>query len=355
MRRSSKWSVSAPVKHGRRWRIQFSRGSGREREVRYEAFDTRAAADAAFEGARDEATGTTVRQAVDMFLAEKRAAGLADATILAYGDRLKLLLGPVLNRPLRVVLTKASELYAATFVRSNGAPRAADTHQHGLIVGRIWAKWCVRRKLLKANPFAEVDPVGRKVLGADKPRLTVDESRRLEAWCLAHAGDQRAVLTLGYLYLGARASELVKRTVRDLDDEGRLLWIGATKTASGRRRLRVPEELRGPLLALAGDRSADAWLFANDTGARWSRYAARRAVRAVLELAGVSVLSPQALRRTQATLATEAGETALAVARHLGHATGAAPAVTGRSYVGREAARAAAIERGIVVLQGGRK
>lgn len=80
-----------------------------------------------------------------------------------------------------------------------------------------------------------------------------------------------------------------------------------------------------------------------------AHYHARRLCRA----AGVPELGPQALRRTQATLATEAGETGLAVARHLGHATGAAPAVTGRSYVGREAARAAAVERGMVVLRGG--
>ncbi|MFN2530924.1 MAG: amidohydrolase family protein, partial [Pyrinomonadaceae bacterium] len=36
-----------------------------------------------------------------------------------------------------------------------------------------------------------------------------------------------------YLLLGPRASELVRRNVRDVDDGGRLLWIGATKTAAG--------------------------------------------------------------------------------------------------------------------------
>jgi integrase len=350
MQRRSKWRVSGPYKHGRKWRIQFARGSGANREARYESFTTRAAAEAAIDGARDEAQGTTVRDVIDRFIAEKRAAGLADATIVSYEQRLAVLLGSVMRRPLRAVLARAAELYASTW-----EGRAADTHQHGLVVGRIWGKWCVRRGLLKSDPFAAVDPVGRRVVGADKARLTVDESRTLEAWCLAHASDPGAVLTLSYLYLGTRASELVRRDVRNLDDGGRLLWIGATKTAAGRRRLAIPELLRALLVDLAAGREPEAPLFAHPGGTRWSRDTARRHVRRVTLAAGVTVLPPQALRRTQSTLATEAGETALAVARHLGHATDAAPAVTGRSYVGRDAAVAARSDRALRLLQGGRR
>ncbi|HMG20187.1 MAG TPA: hypothetical protein VK607_02680, partial [Kofleriaceae bacterium] len=53
-------------------------------------------------------------------------------------------------------------------------------------------------------------------------------------------------------------------------------------------------------------------------GRRWSRYMAYNHVRRIADAAKVPVLPPQALRRTQATLAEDAGETALAVARHLG-------------------------------------
>jgi len=74
---------------------------------------------------------------------------------------------------------------------------------------------------------------------------------------------------------------------------------------------------------------------------------------AICAAAKVPTLPPQALRRTQATLATDAGATGLMVAQHLGHATGAAPAVTHRSYVERDAARDAAVQRGLRVLQGG--
>jgi len=351
MRRRNKWRISGPSKHGRKWRLQFARGSGDEREVRYETFDSRAEAEAALDAAVDFAQGTTVRQAMDQFLAEKRATGLADTTLKSYAERLQLLLGPVLARPIRAVLTRAASLYASTWERAGGRPRAADTHQHALMLGGLWARWCVKRGLLKTDPFADVLPVGRRVVGADKPRLTVDESRKLEAWCLAHPDDQGAVLTLGYLYLGSRASELVRSDVRDLDDAGNLLWIRVTKTAAGRRRLAIPPALRGLLLGLTTGRAADAPLFIREDGTRCSRDTARRHVLRVTAAAGVTALPPQALRRTQATLATEAGETALAVARHLGHATGEAPPVTGRSYVGRDAAAGARQERAVRLLR----
>lgn len=300
-----------------------------------------------------------MRQAIDAFIAAKRDKGLAESTLESYEDRLELVLGSVAGRSIRHVAGRGAELYEAAQVG-----HAADTHRNALVLARAWGAWCVRKRWLRANPFAEVEPVGRKMVGADKPRLTVDESRKLRAHCLERAGaDPGAVLALAYLLLGPRASELVRRDVRDLDDGGRLLWIGVTKTAAGRRRLVVPDELVQPLLAIAAGRAGDQPLFVHPArrvrrgrsagGTRWSRRVAYDHVRRVLGEAGVPVLPPQALRRTQATLATDAGETGLAVARHLGHATGAAPAVTGRAYVGRDAASDAQVERGLRVLQGG--
>lgn len=350
MRSTSGVRVNGPYKHGRKWRVQFSRGSGSSRTTHYEVFDTRAAAEACIDGARDEAQGTTVRSAVDQFLAEKRAAGRAESTVETYEDRLLALLKPALSRPLRYIRTRGDELYRQVTVG-----RAPDTHQHALELGRLWAKWCVRRKLLRENPFVDVEPIGCKTVGADKSRLTVDESRKLDAWCRVHPTDSACVVTLAYLLLGPRASELTKRVIRDLDDDGSLLWIGKTKSKAGQRRLRVPDELRAMLLELVAGRPLDAPIFAHPDGTRWTRQLARRRVMATCVAAGVTELPPQALRRTQATLATEAGETALAVARHLGHATGAAPEVTGRSYVGRDAAADARSGRTLQVIQGGRR
>jgi integrase len=229
------------------------------------------------------------------------------------------------NRPLRWLTHRGADLYKAA---RNG--KASDTHINALFAGKTWGSFLVERKMLRANPFAAVKPVGRKRKGADKERLTIDESRRLRAYCLKHGKhDPGAVLTLGYLLLGARASELVKRDIRDLDDGGRVLRIGATKTEAGRRSLAVPDELAELLIELALNRAPAEPLFQTD-GKRWSRFVARDHVRRICALASVPVLSPQALRRTQSDLATDAGVAALAVAAHLGHA---GTAVTRRSYV----------------------
>ncbi len=95
------------------------------------------------------------------------------------------------------------------------------------------------------------------------------------------------------------------------------------------------------LRTLVEGRAPDSPIFTDKTGKRMSRNVARNRVMAACAAAGVTVLPPQALRRTQATLATEAGETSLAVARHLGHAVGAAPKTTTQSYIERDAVTAA--------------
>ena len=353
--REGRERIHGPYKHGTRWRVILVRADGQRRR---RTFETRAAAETYIEAARGEAqSGRTVSAAIEAFLAAKRTKGLAPATLESYEDRLAALLDDVGGRPARYLVGRGGELYAAA-----QAKRRADTHRGALVVGKMFGAWLVKSRWLRANPFADVEPVGRRTVGADKPRLTVDESRRLQAKCHELGGrDPGAVITLGYLLLGERATELVSCDVRHLDDGGALLWVPGTKSAAARRRLIVPHELRPLLLALAVGRPSDEPLFLSEAsrrwpaGRRWSRHMAYNHARRVCGAAGVPELGPQGLRRTQATLATEAGETGLAVARHLGQATGKAPAVTHRAYVGREAARDAAVERGLVVLRGGRQ
>lgn len=360
-RRDGEPKVYGPYEHGDQWRVHVVVRRGRKRETTYQTYSTRALAEAFIAGARDQAQGITVSYAIQAFLARKRELGRTDATIESAEDRLMMVLGPLATRSLRSVAGKGVELYAAAQVyppghRRAGKRRADDTHRNALSVCKDWSAWCVKQRWLRADPFAEVEPVGRKVLGADKPRLTVDESRKLDAYCRAHPTDPGAVLTLGYLLLGPRASELVRRDVRDLDDGGKLLWIGKTKTAKGRRRLLVPEELRVLLLQFAKDRPSDAPLFVSaesrrwPAGRRWTRNMAYNHVRRICAAAGVPVLSPQAMRRTQATLATDAGATGLMVAEHLGHES---PAITHRAYIEPSAARDAQIERASQVIAGG--
>jgi len=348
--------IHGPYEHGARWRVILVGADGSRRR---RSFETRAAAVAYADAARGEAQGgKTVSEAIAAFVEHGRIKGLAPATLESYEDRLAALLGDVAARPIRYLARRGAELYTAA-----QAGRAPDTHRNALAVGTMFGRWLVKQRWLRADPFADVEPAGRRTIGADKSRLTIDQSRKLQAVChrLAAEVDLGAILTLGYLLLGPRASELVGCDVQHVDDGGRLLWIPGTKTRPARRRLAVPDELGVYLVALAEGRPGGDPLFLSEAsrrwpaGRRWSRHMAYNHTRRVCKAAGVPELAPQALRRTQATLATDAGVAGLEVARSLGHSVPAAPAVTGRAYVGRESARAAAVERGMVVLQGGRR
>ncbi len=349
MRRSNEARIYGPYKHGTVWRNHVVRRSGGKRTTAYDVYPTRELAEAALSGARSQAQGTTVKQAVDALLAQMRTAGNGDGTIETAEYRLAHFFGLPKNadRPLRWLNTRGAELYAAAQVE-----RSADTHQAELGLAKQLGEMCLKRRWLRVDPFAGVAAVGRKTHGSSKPRLRVDESRKLLAYCHSLGNDQHAIITLAYLLLGSRASELVKRDVRDLDDGGRLLWINRTKTAAGTRRLLIPDELRMLLLRLAKGRAPDAPLFVTDSGERATRHWAYRHVRRICKAAGVPVVSPQALRRTQTDMATDAGETALAVSRHLGHAS---TAVTDRSYRDRNVASDAKNERAFRVIAGGRK
>lgn len=357
--------VHGPYQHGNKSRILIVTLSGGKRTTRYESFDTRAEAEAAIAGAQDVAQGVTVSMAMEAWLEMKRAKGLGANTVDTYRGMLERILGTAMKRPVRYLRHRGEELYLRAQVypaghARAGQSRAVDTHRNSLERAVEFGEWCVKRKFLRTNPFAEVEPVGQRRLGVDKTILTTDESRQLEAWCIEHAADPNVefrdvVLTLAYLYLGTRASELVKRNVRDIDDDGTVLRIGKTKTAAGQRSFRLPALLRDMLADLTRGRAADEPIFLGDRGKRISRVVVWKHIRAICRAAGVTVVGPQGLRRTSSSIATEALESPLAVAAHLGHATGKAPAVTTRHYVSRDAAAAAGVEQRLRVLQGGRR
>ena len=347
MQRNSEPRIYGPYRHGDVWRLHVVTRRGRGRQTVYRVYPTRDLAEAALGGARSQAQGTTVKMAVDALLAKMRSDGLAESTIETNEFRLWhfFQLPRTDNRPLQWLRNRGDELYAAAQV-----DRSADTHQAELTLAKQLGALCVRRRWLRANPFEDVEPTGRKTHGSTKPRLRVDESRKLREYCLARPSDQRCVMTLGYLLLGSRASELVLRSVRDLDDGGNLLWIDRAKTIRGNRRSVIPDELRVLLLGLCKGKRPDEAIFTKDNGKRATRHWAYYNVRRVLGEAKVPVLSPQALRRTQADMATEAGETSLAVARHLGQTS---DVVTDRSYRDRNVVADAKASRALKIIQGG--
>ena len=201
------------------------------------------------------------------------------------------------------------------------------------------------KKWIGRNPLDGIEGKGKRRHG--KPQLRIDEARKwmARAIALAEAGEPGAVAAMLALLLGMRASEIVSRVARDLDDEGRLLWIPETKTEAGRRTLRVPDVFRPPLRALAEGKGPGALLF-SEHWRDWPRQWVRRICRA----AGVPLVSAHSMRGLHSTLAMEAGVTGAVVAASLGHES---VTTTVASYAKPEAVAAAKQQRALTVLDGG--
>lgn len=193
---------------------------------------------------------------------------------------------------------------------------AVATHRTALSEARAFGAWLVERRYCQTSPMDGVKAVGRIRHG--KAQLRIDESRRWLAAALELAPKYTgAVAAMCGLLLGLRASEIVGRTVRDLDDDGRVLWIDETKTEAGKRRVAVPEILRPWLVRLTVDKLPTALLFGR------TRFWVRRWALRICEEAGVPPVCAHGLRGTHASLAIEAGASPDLVARSLGHASSA--------------------------------
>jgi hypothetical protein len=197
----------------------------------------------------------------------------------------------------------------------------------------------------KTNPLDGIEGKGKRRHG--KPQLRIDEARKWMAKAveLSDQGDEGAVAAMMALLLGMRASEITSRVVRDLDDDGRLLWIPDAKTEAGKRTLHVPDVLRPHLQALVAGQLPGGRLF----GHHWRDWP-REQVQRICELAGVPKVSAHGMRGLHSTLAMEAGVTGAVVAASLGHEK---ITTTIRSYAKAEAVAAAQQVRTLRVLAGG--
>ena len=148
------------------------------------------------------------------------------------------------------------------------------------------------------------------------------------------------------LLMGMRCSEVVSRVVRDLDDDGKLLWIPDSKTLAGRRKLQVPDFLQPYLVGLAKGREPKAALF----GEHWRDWP-RKWVQRICKAAGVPKVTAHAMRGLHSTLAVDSGITSHAVAAALGHESFK---TTAESYAQPDAVASAQQKRALGVLTGGK-
>lgn len=280
----------------------------------------------------------TLGEAIAKYLDHQRHVGLRPNSVAATEVGLMRFFAKDLNRPLSALTpAHAASLYGELrhATTAQGTPLAVASHRTYLASARGLLVFCVEQHWLRQNPMIDVKPVGRVRRG--KLQLRMDEARILVSKCIERAqlGDDGAMAVLLGLLLGLRADEIATRAVRDIDDDGRVLWVAELadgwrpKTACGRRAVGIPEPLRPLLVARCQNKSPEAWLFSRHNGSRYSRDWTRSATRRLCKLAGVPLVCAHALRGQHATIAIQEGVSPHIVAAALGQES---PRVTLNAY-----------------------
>ncbi len=210
--------------------------------------------------------------------------------------------------------------------KTTGKPLAVDSHRNALAETKTFLDWCVSMGWIRRNPAKSVKGTGARAHG--KPQL--ERIKDVRKWYetaidLADGGDEGAIAALMALLLGMRATEIVSRTIYDLDEDALpcdTVIITRGKTAKSRRRIEVPEPLRTFLVELVEGRGDKKHLFEakSYTGHR-DRNWVRSNVRRICGLAGVELVTAHAMRGTLATISVASGAAAHIITATLGHAT----------------------------------
>lgn len=320
-------TVYGPYADGGKWRLVVTDRDQR-RAIKTDSYESAIALRDSLLDQIKRRSSRTFREAV----ADYRQ-NLASRGVLTVGDTIgKLLRFLPLDEVLSAIDNRRAEsMYLAETQRrkEDGQLIAVDSHHSMLRTTKTFYKWLVATRQIKVSPFAEVRYVGRPKRG--KTQLRIDEARKLVAVALEHASNRKVApaAILMQIFLGLRPTESVVRAVRDLDDEGRMLWVPFGKTSNAKRRLQVPETLRQVLLLHAEGKSADDPLLGPLHEPEHNRDLIYYNLRKLCQEAGVPCVCPHSLRGLNATLALEAGATPHSVAAALGHSSFA---TTARHY-----------------------
>lgn len=230
----------------------------------------------------------------------------------------------------------------AGYYQTIASKQKPDTHRNTLSEARTFCKWLIKQHLLRTNPIDSIEGVGRRTKG--KPQLHSDEAKRWlrEAEKLAKEGEGGAVAAMMTLLMGLRCSEVIDRTVRDLDDDGRVVCVPLGKTPASRRRVDVPAMLQPYLQTLKRGKLPLALLFGHH-----QRDWPRRWVKKICRLAGVPVVCAHSMRGLFATLGVENSSAPHIVSAALGHES---PAMTLSNYAAPGSGQRATQRRALAVL-----
>ena len=280
-------------------------------------------------------TAPTIDTALSDWVVARQQGGMCkELTITSQAMRVRFMLRDWITEEITRVTAKTAELlYEKHRTRpgKNGLPLAVATHTFDLKCVKSFFKWCISRRYLVTSPFSEVRPIGKRQAG--KPQLRIEEAKRFTDAGLSYFAETQnplAIAALVAITMGPRASEVLNRAVRDLDNGGKILVIDSGKNERAKRRLDVPLFLQPILLQLAQGRDPLARLFGlNTDGAPWRRQSLYSIVHKICERAQVPRVCTHSLRGFWATTSVQIGTPSQAVAATLGHGSFA---ITERHY-----------------------
>ena len=273
-----------------------------------------------------KAAAFTVGMMLEEYTKEREVLGkVLPLTSQMEAARIRDFLASILElRVSSVTSTIAARLYADLIASPNqrsGKFLSVETHRAYLTFAKALFNWAAKKGITGSSPFSEVTPVGKPNVG--KTQLRIEEARRFVQAALNEYETHRRPMALAAvmaLTMGLRASEILQRKVRDLDDDCGILWIDAGKTRNAKRHLRIPEFLRPHLRELVGNQNQDAYLFVSSLSGKPVRHQLLwAAVQRLCLAAGATAVSTHSLRGLYATLVVESGALSETVASSLGH------------------------------------
>ena len=272
-----------------------------------------------------KAEAFTVGMMLDAYSKEREVLGkVLPLTSQTQAGRICDFLASILERRVSsVTSTIAARLYSDLIEspRQSGKLLSVASHRAYLSFTKGLFNWAVKKGIIGSSPFSAVTPVGKP--NAGKTQLRIEEARRFVQVALTDYETRRKPMALAAvmaLTMGLRASEILKRKIRDLDDDCGILWIDFGKTRNAKRHLQIPEFIRPHLRELVGNRGQDAFLFVSERSGRPVRHASLwAAVQRLCIAAGATAVSTHSLRGLYATLAVESGALSETVASSLGH------------------------------------
>jgi integrase len=235
---------------------------------------------------------------------------------------------------------------------------SVETHRNYLIEARSFLRWCKKMKWIAWNPLDNVEGVGKRLTG--KTQLTGDEARQWYATALelASGGDEGALGCLLALTMALRQKDLLQRVVRDVDLDGTVLRVDRGKTKKSNRPRHIPVALQPLVRKLVEGCSPLQPLFRTPPTEEtpgggfhthsWLRCAAHR----IATKAGTPYVCPHGLKGTAGSILAETGELADRIADHLSHESAS---TSKRHYIQPGALEEAQQQRGLALIQGGKK